>query len=161
MSHHGAGACLPPWRALVRTLRRLETRCEIRGRHFAFCSRFRYLTCAICRITFRHDTEFQKPSAAAPMLMHDPPHPGAFIRRQCLEPLGLTVTEAAKGLAVSRNTLSLLLNGRLGISPEMAIRLSQAFGGSPESWLQQQMQYDLWRAWTNRKEIPVRQFVTA
>jgi len=53
--------------------------------------------------------------------MHDPPHPGTFIRRQCLEPLGLTVTEAAKGLAVSRNTLSLLLNGRLGISPEMAI----------------------------------------
>ena len=95
------------------------------------------------------------------MLMHDPPHPGAFIRRQCLEPLGLTVTEAAQGLAVSRNTLSLLLNGRLGISPEMAIRLSQAFGGSPESWLQQQMQYDLWQAWTNRKEIPVRQFVTA
>ena len=64
------------------------------------------------------------------MLMHDPPHPGAFIRRRCLEPLGLTVTEAAKGLAVSRNTLSMLLNGRLGISPEMAIRLSQAFGGS-------------------------------
>ncbi len=95
------------------------------------------------------------------MLMHDPPHPGAFIRRQCLEPLGLTVTEAAKGLAVSRNTLSLLLNGRLGISPEMAIRLSQAFGGSPESWLQQQMQYDLWQAWTSRKEIPIRQFVTA
>ena len=95
------------------------------------------------------------------MLMHDPPHPGAFIRRQCLEPLGLTVTEAAQGLAVSRNTLSLLLNGRLGISPEMAIRLSQAFGGSPESWLQQQMQYDLWQALTNRKEVPVRQFVTA
>ena len=93
------------------------------------------------------------------MLMHDPPHPGAFIRRQCLEPLGLTVTEAAKGLSVSRNTLSLLLNGRLGISPEMAIRLSQAFGGSPESWLQQQMQYDLWQALTNREEIPVRQFV--
>ena len=77
------------------------------------------------------------------MLMHNPPHPGAFIRRQCLEPLGLTVTEAARGLAVSRNTLSLLLNGRLGISPEMAIRLSEAFGGSPESWLQQQLQYDL------------------
>ncbi|MDE0219685.1 MAG: HigA family addiction module antitoxin [Spirochaetaceae bacterium] len=94
------------------------------------------------------------------MLMYDPPHPGAFIRRQCLEPLGLTVTEAAKGLAVSRNTLSLLLNGRLGISPEMAIRLSQAFGGSPESWLQQQMQYDLWQALTNREETPVRQFVT-
>ena len=95
------------------------------------------------------------------MLMHDPPHPGAFIRRQCLEPLGLTVTEAAKGLAVSRNTLSLLLNGRIGISPEMAIRLSQAFGGSPESWLQQQMQYDLWQAQTNRDEVAVRRFVTA
>ena len=95
------------------------------------------------------------------MLMHDPPHPGAFIRRQCLEPLGLTVTEAAKGLAVSRNTLSLLLNGRIGISPEMAIRLSQAFGGSPESWLQQQMQYDLWQTQTNRDKIAVRKFVTA
>ena len=95
------------------------------------------------------------------MLMHNPPHPGAFIRQQCLEPLGLTVTEAAKGLAVSRNTLSMLLNGRLGISPEMAIRLSQAFGGSPESWLQQQMQYDLWQAQTNRDKIAVRKFVTA
>ena len=95
------------------------------------------------------------------MLMHNPPHPGAFIRRQCLEPLRLTVTEAAKGLSVSRNTLSMLLNGRLGISPEMAIRLSQAFGGSPESWLQQQMQYDLWHAQQNREEIEIRKFVAA
>ena len=95
------------------------------------------------------------------MLMHNPPHPGAFIRRQCLEPLGLTVTEAAKGLAVSRNTLSMLLNGRIGISPEMAIRLSQAFGGSPESWLQQQLQYDLWQALQNRNDVPVRRFVAA
>ncbi len=84
------------------------------------------------------------------MLMHDPPHPGALIRRQCLEPLGLTVTEAAKSLAVSRNTLSMLLEGRLGISPEMAIRLSEAFGGSAESWLTQQMQHDLWHARQNR-----------
>ena len=95
------------------------------------------------------------------MLMHDPPHPGAFIRRQCLEPLGLTVTEAAKGLSVSRNTLSLLLNGRLGISPEMAIRLSEAFGGSPESWLTQQMQYDLWHAQHNRAPVEVRKFAAA
>ena len=95
------------------------------------------------------------------MPMHDPPHPGPFIRRQCLEPFGLTVTEAAKGLAVSRNTLSMLLNGRLGISPEMAIRLSQAFGGSPESWLQQQMQYDLWHAQQNREQVAVRRFVAA
>ena len=95
------------------------------------------------------------------MLMHNPPHPGTFIRRQCLEPLGLTVTEAAKGLAVSRNTLSMLLNGRLGISPEMAIRLSQAFGGNPESWLQQQMQYDLWHALQDRDDVAVRRFAAA
>ena len=90
------------------------------------------------------------------MLMHDPPHPGAFIRRRCLEPLGLTVTDAAKGLAVSRNTLSRLLNGHLGISVEMAIRLSEAFGGSPESWLTQQTQHDLWHARQNRKPVEVR-----
>lgn len=95
------------------------------------------------------------------MLMHNPPHPGAVIRRQCVEPLGLTVTAAAKGLGVSRNTLSMLLNGRLGISPEMAIRLSQGFGGSPESWLQQQMQYDLWRARRDKGKIKVRKFAAA
>ena len=95
------------------------------------------------------------------MLMHDPPHPGAFIRRQCLEPLRLTVTEAAKGLSVPRSTLSMLLNGRIGISPEMAIRLSQAFGGSPESWLQQQLQYDLWHAHQDREDVPVRRFASA
>ena len=95
------------------------------------------------------------------MLMHNPPHPGEFIRRQCLQPLGLTVTEAARGLAVSRNILSMLLNGRIGISPEMAIRLSQAFGGSAESWLEQQMQFDLWHAQQNRKKIQVRKFDVA
>ena len=95
------------------------------------------------------------------MLVHDPPHPGAFIRRRCLDPLGLTVTEAARGLAVSRNTLSMLLNGRIGISPEMAIRLSQAFGGSPESWLQQQMHYDLWHAQQNREAVAIRRFAAA
>ena len=93
--------------------------------------------------------------------MHNPPHPGEVIRRQCVEPLGLTVTAAAKGLGVSRNTLSMLLNGRLGISPEMAIRLSQGFGGSPESWLQQQMQYDLWRALGRGEKIKVRRFAAA
>jgi antitoxin HigA-1 len=95
------------------------------------------------------------------MLMHNAPHPGEVIKRQCLEPLGLTVTEAAKGLGVSRNTLSMLVNGRLGISPEMAIRLSQGFGGSPESWLQQQMQYDLWSARQREKKIKVRKFRAA
>ena len=95
------------------------------------------------------------------MLMHDPPHPGQVIKRQCLVPLRLTVTAAAKGLGVSRNTLSMLLNGRLGISPEMAIRLSQGFGGSPESWLQQQMQYDLWHAQQRQDKIKVRKFEAA
>ncbi|HEX9645877.1 MAG TPA: HigA family addiction module antitoxin [Alphaproteobacteria bacterium] len=95
------------------------------------------------------------------MPMHDPPHPGAVIRRQCLEPLGLTVTAAAKGLGVSRNTLSMLLNGRLSISPEMAIRLSKAFGGSAESWLRQQMQYDLWHAGRKAAGIKVVSFRAA
>lgn len=89
------------------------------------------------------------------MPMYNPPHPGEVVRRQCLEPLGLTVTEAAAGLGVSRNTLSMLLNGRLGISPEMAIRLSQGFGGSPESWLRQQMDYDLWQAQHKARSIKV------
>lgn len=80
------------------------------------------------------------------MQMHDPPHPGEVLRELCLEPLNLTVTAAAQGLGVSRKTLSSVLNGRAGISPEMAIRLAQAFDTTPESWLNQQMQYDLWKA---------------
>ena len=72
--------------------------------------------------------------------------PGEVIRELCIEPLGLTATEAANGLGVSRKTLSALLNGRFGISPEMAIRLAKAFGGSAESWITQQAQYDLWQA---------------
>ena len=77
------------------------------------------------------------------MPMKNPPHPGEVIRELCIDPLELTVTAAAEGLGVSRKALSELLNGRSGISPEMAIRLSTAFGGSPESWLTQQVQYDL------------------
>ena len=77
------------------------------------------------------------------MPMKNPPHPGEVIRELCIDPLELTVTAAEEGLGVSRKALSELLNGRSGISPEMAIRLSTAFGGSPESWLTQQVQYDL------------------
>ena len=77
------------------------------------------------------------------MPMHSPSHPGGFILRQCIEPLGLTVTDAASALGVTRTTLSELVNGRRGISPEMAVRLSKAFGGSAESWLTQQAHYDL------------------
>ncbi len=85
--------------------------------------------------------------------MFNPPHPGETIRELCLKPLGLTVTDAAKGLGVSRKTLSSLLNGRFGISPEMAIRLSKAFGSSPESWLIQQAQYDLWQVQGQEEKI--------
>ena len=78
------------------------------------------------------------------MGMYNPPHPGKIIKQFCIEPLGLTVTEAAKAIGVTRKTLSALLNGRSGISPEMALRLSKVFGRSPEGWLKLQLQYDLW-----------------
>lgn len=77
------------------------------------------------------------------MPMKNPPHPGSFVLTECIEPLGLSITQAADVLGVSRNSLSELVNGRRGISPEMAIRLSKAFGGTPEVWLRQQMAYDL------------------
>ena len=89
------------------------------------------------------------------MLMHNPPHPGEVIKELCLEPLGISVTAAAEGLGVSRKTLSALLNGRAGVSPEMAIRLSIAFDTSAESWLKQQSQYDLWRAEQRRGDLKV------
>ena len=87
------------------------------------------------------------------MLMYNPPHPGDVVTRQCLEPLGLTVTAAAKEFGVSRNALSMLLNSQVNVSTEMAIRLSQGFGGNPESWLLQQMQYDLWHVQQRKKGI--------
>jgi addiction module HigA family antidote len=76
--------------------------------------------------------------------MHNPPHPGEILKELCLEPLGISVTRTAEALGVSRKTLSAILNGRAGISPEMALRLSKAFDTSAESWLNQQMHYDLW-----------------
>jgi len=88
--------------------------------------------------------------------MHNPPHPGEVLRELCLEPMGLSVTEAAEALGVSRKTLSSILNGRAGISPEMAIRLSKAFDTSPESWLNQQQQFDLWHAMNSGEEIKVK-----
>jgi len=89
------------------------------------------------------------------MRMHNPLHPGEIIRSLCLEPLGVTVTGAAKALGVSRKTLSAILNGRAGVSPEMAIRLSIAFGTSAASWLNQQTQYDLWHAEQRRRQLRV------
>jgi antitoxin HigA-1 len=89
------------------------------------------------------------------MRMHNPPHPGEILKSLCLEPLGLTVTQAAAALGVSRKTLSSILNGRSGISPEMAVRLSIAFNTTAESWLNQQTQYDLWYAEQSRKQLRV------
>ncbi len=90
--------------------------------------------------------------------MHNPPHPGEIIREQCIEPLGLTITAAAKGLGVTRKALSELVNGHSGVSPEMAIRLAKAFGSNPETWLRLQLQYDLWHAERRAGNIKVTRF---
>jgi antitoxin HigA-1 len=95
------------------------------------------------------------------MKMHNPPHPGEVLRDLCLTPLGLTVTDAARALGVSRKTLSSIVNGRSGISADMAVRLSIAFATTPESWLNQQLQYDLWQAERNRKKMRVKRLSAA
>jgi addiction module HigA family antidote len=95
------------------------------------------------------------------MAMHNPPHPGGIVRRQCLDTFDLSVTEAAKGLGVTRQALSDLVNGKAGISIDMAIRLSKAFGSSPETWLGLQMAYDLWQARERIRSLKVRHFKAA
>ena len=92
------------------------------------------------------------------MLMKNPPHPGLLVRQDCLEPLGLTVTKAAQVLGVSRQALNNIANCRGGISPEMAIRLSKAFGSAPETWLQMQLAYDLAQALRTESKIRVRRY---
>ena len=89
------------------------------------------------------------------MKMHNPPHPGEILLELCLKPLGLTVTQAALALGVSRKTLSGIVNGRAGISPEMAVRLSRAFDTTAESWMNQQVQYDLWHAEQNCRKLRI------
>ncbi|MBI4182737.1 MAG: HigA family addiction module antidote protein [Proteobacteria bacterium] len=89
------------------------------------------------------------------MPMKNPPHPGLSVRYDCLEPLGLSVTEAARKLGVSRKQLSDIVNGRSGISPEMAIRLDKAFGGGAETWFRLQAAYDLARAMKRADRIKV------
>jgi addiction module HigA family antidote len=88
--------------------------------------------------------------------MKNPPHPGRIVRQECIEPLGLTVTDGAKALGVSRNALSELLNERRGISAEMAIRLSKAFGSAPETWAALQLDYDMAQAMKHADQIKVR-----
>jgi|SRR5581483_4969904 len=90
------------------------------------------------------------------MPMKNPPHPGRSIRTACLEPLGLSVTDGAKVLAVTRQTLTKVINGRSGISPSMAIRLAKAFGSTPETWLRMQIAYDLAAARKDEDKIKVR-----
>lgn len=87
------------------------------------------------------------------MTMKNPPHPGVVVFEECIEPLGLTITDAAAALGVTRNTLSELVNGKRGISPEMAVRLSKVFGGDAESWLVQQAQYDLAQVRADRLKL--------
>ena len=90
------------------------------------------------------------------MPMKNPPHPGRIVRQDCIEPLGLTITSAAKVLGVTRQALNNLVNGKAGISPEMAVRVSKAFGGSPDMWLRLQANYDL--AGLRADEIDVKRY---
>ena len=92
------------------------------------------------------------------MPMHNPPHPSGVIKRQCLDPLGLSVSRASEGLGVSDQALSDIVNERTGVSAEMAVRLSKAFGSSPETWLGMQMAYDLWHILERSEGIEVENF---
>ena len=89
------------------------------------------------------------------MIMHNPPHPGLVVKRMLIEGAELSVTEAAKALGVGRVTLSKVLNGKSGISPEMAVRLSLALNTSSEMWINMQSMYDLWQAEKNRKKLRI------
>jgi antitoxin HigA-1 len=95
------------------------------------------------------------------MRMKKPPHPGRIVRQECIEPLGLTVTEAAERLGVTRQALNNVVNGKSAISPEMSIRLSKAFGSSPEVWLGLQLQYDLAEAEKDAGKIKVQRITGA
>ena len=92
------------------------------------------------------------------MAMKNPPHPGKHVRVECLEPFGLSVTDAAKILGVTRPTLSNLVNEKAGLSPEMAFRLTKAFGGTPESWLRLQTAWDLAQVRKREKQIHVKPY---
>jgi addiction module HigA family antidote len=95
------------------------------------------------------------------MPMKNPAHPGRVVRNACLEPLGLSVTEGAKILGVTRQALNNVVNGKSGISPKMAIRLSKAFGSTPETWLRMQLAYDLAQARKDEAKIKVKRLRAA
>jgi len=103
-----------------------------------------------------HGTWTMKTTTAVKSLgMHNPPHPGGVFLRLYMEPLGLTVTAAAKRLGVSRKTLSLITNEHAGISPEMALRIGMATSTTPESWVGMQAAYDLWQAKQQKRKLRV------
>jgi len=95
------------------------------------------------------------------MPMKNPVHPGLIVRHDCLEALGLTVTEGAKVLGVTRQALNNIVNGKAGISPEMSIRLAKAFGSTPETWLQMQVAYDLAQVRKHEDNIRVQRYQAA
>ena len=95
------------------------------------------------------------------MAMHNPPHPGGIVKRECLEPLGLSVERAAAGLGVPRRVLADLVDEKAGLSADMAIRLSEAFGSTPETWLGLQAAWDLWQAQTQPGRDAVERFASA
>ena len=92
------------------------------------------------------------------MPMQNPPHPGEIVKWDCLEPLDLSIARAAKGLGVTRQALSDLVNLKSGVSVDMASRLPKAFGSSPEMWLGLQLSYDLWQARDRAKNLKVEKF---
>jgi addiction module HigA family antidote len=92
------------------------------------------------------------------MIQYNPPHPGEILKEDYLQPLGLTITEAADGLGIARKNLSAIINGKAGISPEMAMRLSKAFDTTPDLWLNLQANYDLWKIKASKSAIKIRRF---
>lgn len=92
------------------------------------------------------------------MPMKNPVHPGRIVRLDCLEPLGLSVTEASRVLGITRQALNNVVNEKAGVSPEMAIRLSKAFGGTPDVWVRMQAAYDLAQARRREAEIQVERY---
>lgn len=95
------------------------------------------------------------------MNMHNPPHPGKILKEFYIKPLNLTITEVAKRINVSRKSLSEIINGKYGISPDMAIRLAKAFSTTPESWLNLQQQYDIWVAKKKQNKFKIKAFLTS
>ena len=95
------------------------------------------------------------------MAMMDPPHPGEIVREECLEPLGLSVTHAARVLGVTRQALNNLVNEKAGISPEMAVRLEKAFGSDADFWLRLQMAFELAQVRKRQEEIAVNRYLSS